>query len=62
MSIQEPAMKCQARIADASGSHAVPDPILVIGIPKGRSGIIRTIESVPTGSVATTESAAGGGW
>ena len=36
-----PAMKCQARIADASGSQAVPEPMRVIGIPNGRSGIMR---------------------
>ena len=34
-----PAVKCQARIADASGSQAVPEPMRVMGIPNGRSGI-----------------------
>ena len=52
-----PAMKCQARIADASGSQAVPEPIRVMGIPNGRSGIMRGTESL-----TAIESAAGSGW
>jgi hypothetical protein len=39
MSIQDPATKCHARIAEASGSQAVPDPMRVMEIPNGRSGI-----------------------
>ena len=32
-------MKCQALMADASGSQVVPEPMRVIGMPKGRRGI-----------------------
>jgi hypothetical protein len=54
-------MKCQARIADASGSHAVPDPIRVMGIPNGRSGM-PGIEGMRIESGIAVVSAAGGCW
>jgi hypothetical protein len=39
MSIQPSGMTWYARIGEASGSHAVPEPILVIGMPNGRASI-----------------------
>src|SRR2546425_12056237 len=39
MRVQRPSMWCAACIGEASGSHDVPDPIRVSGMPRGPAGI-----------------------
>ena len=55
-------MKCQARISDASGSQAVPEPMRFMGISNGRSGIMPAMESIAMESTAMPDIAWGSTW